>query len=132
MAVFTRNEARAYFEQAGLTYNDIHEGDILALVMMLNAMMKRTQKAAPETSLQGYWHLSRKITIKKRTNGAIRECYLLVNSYYFEQRECISFNRDGFIGFCGWADDVNTRPILDTFCAWVDAVAAAKHDAEGV
>ncbi len=129
MEAITREEARAHFKDAGLTYSDIREGDILALVMMLNATMKRTQETA-RTPVQSSWHLSRKIIIKKNSNGTIRECYLFVNAHYFTQRECISFNRDGFIGFCGWAGDENIPPILNTFCAWVDAMAAAQLHAD--
>lgn len=34
--VCTNNEARAYFAGKGLAYADVTEGDILALVMLLN------------------------------------------------------------------------------------------------
>jgi hypothetical protein len=64
--------------------------------------------------------MSLKIKRKFSTNGELKECYLFMNSHYFTQRECISFNKDGFIGFAGWADSRNTKPIIDAFVEWVD------------
>lgn len=87
LPVCTNNEARAYFAGKGLTYADVTEGDILALI----------------------------------------SCFLYVNSHYFERRECISFNADGWIGFAGWADQGNTNPILRAFIEWCDALAATKE-----
>ena len=117
-SVCTNDEARDYFKNKGLTYDHIKEGDILTLVMLLNQEIKKSVKDN-ETSVQTY-HLSKKIDMKKKTNGSIICCFLYVNSHYFEQRECISFNSDGFIGFAGWADTGNTNPILRAFLKWCD------------
>lgn len=120
-AVCTTEEAREYFRSKGLTYDDITEGDILTLVMLLNKHIKAANKEH-ETSVDSLY-LSRKMNIKKNRNGTIMECYLYVNSHYFTQRECISFNIDGFIGFAGWADQGNTNPILRAFLEWCDILA---------
>ena len=40
--------------------------------------------------------------------------------YHFKDRECISFNPGGFIGFAGWADDRNVQPILKAFDKWMN------------
>jgi len=121
-AVCSNDEARQYFIDKGLTYEDITEGDILALVLLLNKHIKAAVKAG-ETSVNSI-HLSKKINIKRKPNGSIIYCYLYVNSHYFTQRECISFNPEGFIGFAGWADQGNTNPILRAFLEWCDNVAA--------
>ena len=122
--VCTNNECRQYFVDKGLTYKDITEGDILTLVMMLNQELKKSNKAG-ETSVNTM-HLSEKKIIKTKSNGTITECYLYMNSHYFTRRECISFNKDGFIGFAGWADDGNTNPIRRAFLRWCDSLAEAK------
>lgn len=127
-AVCTTQEARDYFEKKGLTYNDITEGDILSLVLLLNLEIKKAVKA-DEMSTHSM-HLSRRMDIKKRSNGTITECYLYINSHYFTQRECISFNKNGFIGFCGWADQGNTNPILRAFLTWCDCLAESEADHE--
>lgn len=121
-AVCSTEEAREYFKAKGLTYDDITEGDILALVLLLNKHLKAANKD-DETSVT--IHLSSKMDIKKKSNGSIKTCFLYVNSHYFTRRECISFNADGFIGFAGWADQGNTNPILRAFMEWCDKLATA-------
>lgn len=125
LPVCTNNEARAYFAGKGLTYADVTEGDILTLVMLLNKHIKKAN-ADCETSM-GSMYLSRRIDLKRKTNGTLISCFLYVNSHYFERRECISFNADGWIGFAGWADQGNTNPILRAFIEWCDALAATKE-----
>lgn len=124
-AVCTTKEARQYFRDKGLSYHDITEGDILSLLMLLNREIKKSNKAG-ETSVSTM-HMSSKIDMKKRTNGTIIKCFLYINSHYFTRREAISFNEDGFIGFAGWADQVNTNPLLWAFLRWCDDLAAAKE-----
>lgn len=124
-AVCTSEEARQYFRDKGLSYHDITEGDILSLLMLLNREIKKSNKAG-ETSVSTM-HMSSKIYMKKRTNGTIIKCFLYINSHYFTQREAISFNQDGFIGFAGWADQDNTNPLLRAFLRWCDDLAAAKE-----
>ena len=125
-AVCTNDEARQYFSDKGLTYADITEGDILVLIGNLNKELKKSNKAG-ETSVDTM-HLSKKITMKKNRDGSIISCYLYMNSHYFTQREAISFNTDGFIGFAGWADQGNTNPILRAFLGWCDYLADSKGE----
>lgn len=126
-AVCTTNEAREYFKNKGLTYDSITEGDILILSMMLEKELKKSNKVG-ETSVSTIT-LSKKVDIKKKTNGHIICCFLYVNSHYFERREAISFNRDGFIGFAGWADIGNTNPLLRGFLKWCDYLAEGEETA---
>ena len=114
-----RDKAREYFsETLGLSYSDINEGDILILSMLINQELKI---AKDDTSVE--MRLSQKIKSKYKTNGELISCYLYVNSHYFTQRECVSFNGDGFIGFCDWADDRNTKPVVTAFRKWCDYLA---------
>ena len=121
----TNDEARQYFVDCGLSYDDIYEGDILVLVMLLNREIKRGNKRedADITSM----YLSKNMILKKRPGGKLRECYLFMGSHYFKQRECISFNKDGFIGFAGWASSFNTEPILRAFIEWCDYMKTQKE-----
>lgn len=119
--VCSTQEARDYFARKGLTYDDITEGDILVLIMLLNKHIKKSNKEN-ETSVSTM-RLSEKVDMKKKSNGTIITCFLYMNSHYFTRRECISFNRDGFIGFAGWADQGNTNPILRAFLEWCDYLA---------
>ena len=128
-AVCSSEEARQYFLNKGLTYEDITEGDILTLTMLLNKHIKKANKDN-ETSM-GTMRLSDKVDIRKKRNGVITSCHLYVNSHYFTRRECISFNTDGFIGFAGWADQGNTNPILRAFLEWCDYLAGTAAVQEG-
>lgn len=120
--VCTTNEAREFFKNRGLSYDSIHECDILILCMMLQKELKKSNKAG-ETSVT--MTLSKRVDMKKKSNGSITECYIYMNSHYFTRRECISFNRDGFIGFAGWADQGNTNPLLRAFLEWCNYLAEA-------
>ena len=124
--VCSTDEARAYFEQKGLTYNDIKEGDIGVLYQMLNNEIWKAIMAG-ETSVESI-SLSAKVDIVKNPNGSIKKCFLYVNSHYFTRREAISFNADGYIGFAGWADQGNTNPILRAFLKWCDYIAEERRD----
>jgi hypothetical protein len=124
--VCTNEEAREHFKSRGLTYKDITEGDILALVLMLNKELKISNKRG-ETSVNTMT-LSKKIDMKKNTDGSIKSCFLYLNSHYFTRREAISFNQDGFIGFAGWADDGNLNPLKRAFLTWCDQLKEDKTE----
>lgn len=114
--------AREYFKNKNLSYKDITEGDICTLVMLLNKSIKLACKNH-QMSVDSM-RMSQRIKSKFTTNGKLIECYLFMNSHYFRQRECISFNKDGFIGFCGWADGSNSKPIINSFIEWCNSLAA--------
>jgi hypothetical protein len=118
--------ARKYFKDKGLSYNDITAGDICVLVMLLNKNIKLACKKSLMSVDSMY--MSEKIKSKYKTNGKLIECYLFINSHYFTQRECISFNKNGFIGFAGWASSDNTKPILKSFIQWCNTLIKQKED----
>ena len=123
--VCTSDEVRAYFKDCGLTYDDITEGDILTLLILLNREIKVSNKVG-ETSVNTM-RMSEKIDKTCNTNGSIKSCFLYMNSHYFTERECISFNPDGFIGIAGWADFGNSNPIKRAFIKWCDELKKAKE-----
>lgn len=45
--------------------------------------------------------------------------FMTCKSNYFEKREAVSFNSDGFIGFAGWASSANVEPIFQAFDTWL-------------
>lgn len=124
-AVCSNDEARQYFKDKGLTYDDVTGGDIFTLTRLLN---KHIKAAVKDNETVESMHLSKTVRIKPKENGGIDYCFLYLDSHYFEERECISFNRDGFIGFAGWADQGNTNPILRAFLEWCDILASQKPE----
>jgi hypothetical protein len=125
----TRDEAREYFKKKGLSYQKITSGDICVLVMLLNKFIKKSVKNN-ELSMP-VLVMSEKIKSKYSTSGTLKECFLFINSDYFTRRECISFNREGFIGFAGWSSDRNIKPILKAFIEWCDYLAGQKENDSG-
>lgn len=123
MAISCKNsdEARAYFTEKGLTYEKVTEGDIGILYILLNKHVKQANKAGKMST--DSMRMSTKIKGKYNRDGSVKECYLYINSHYFTQREAISFNPGGFIGFAGWADSDNKAPLMAAFIEWVDTIA---------
>ena len=52
--------------------------------------------------------------------------YLTCASDYFVDREAVSFNSDGFIGFAGWADSKNVQPILKSVVEWANKITLGE------
>ena len=121
----TNDEARAYFVSKGLTYPQITENMIARLQEFLSIELEiyRTSggKHAEGMGMKLRRPLKKKIKILKR-NG-LQFAYLRVDGSYFHDREAISFNRDGFIGFGGEFSSVNVQPMLKAFCNWCDEIA---------
>lgn len=113
----TRDAARAYFGDMG--YRMITKGTIRVLVDMLKEQIAAAKANLPEhVSIKGV--ISSKVIYNYDENNLLKECFIDVKGEYFEQREGISFNDGGFIGFAGWADHWNAYPILMAFVEWVD------------
>lgn len=119
-----RKRARMYFNQTGLKYSDINEGDILVLCILLQKELKGDKHAVSVNM-----RLSQMIEATYRHCGQLVECSIFVNSHYFKNRECITFNPDGFIGFCGWADEKNAVPIVEAFKRWCDYLVECREEA---
>ena len=111
------NEARNIFKSLKLSYNKIFESDLVKLVDMLNESIFNSK----------YW---KKITLNKviLSNNYIQFAEITGSGDYFDSRECITFNGDGFIGFCGDADQNNTKIITDTFIKWCTTLSEGKKN----
>lgn len=116
----TRDEAREHFKSLNLSYDQISEMDIYILVKFIETELedyyKNGGEHAKKMDLRVRAPLKKYIKTTKR-NG-LEYAYLKVKGSYFESREAISFNKDGFIGFGGELDDKNVQPILKAFCNW--------------
>lgn len=112
-----RKSARDAWDAAGLTYAVLTPGNMQRLRNMVNERMKASGL------IQGSFRCRQRGIIKDTPWGRFAE--LRCRADYFDNREAISFNTDGFIGFAGWADDTNVKPILEGFKRWVGELAAA-------
>ncbi len=115
----TREEAREYFKNCNLSYENLDINNIYKLIQMLNKKITEANSIMimiNEPRLKG----SNKDIIMK--NGKIIFAQIRVKGDYFDSREAITFNKNGFIGFCSWASDDNTQPFIDAFKEWCDFV----------
>lgn len=61
----------------------------------------------------------KKDNVVLKTKG-LKYAAINVQGSYFDNREGITFNENGFIGFAGWASDYNVRPFVRAFEKWMD------------
>lgn len=112
----TRDEARQAFADAGLTYNVINKETLQRLRALIN------QHMADSGCFRGTFRCWQRGLIRITQWGIYAE--IKCRSDYWDSREAVSFNTDGFIGFAGWADNQNTQPVLSGFMAWVKELTA--------
>ena len=125
----TRAEARAYFQEKGLTYADISRTDLSYLCALLDLHFVKERKKRVRAGDYPYWvrtNQARHYRGEWTETGAMVCAFLTGKGEYFTAREVVSFNRDGFIGFCGDAGDANAEPVLAAFVEWCDAMAEYK------
>lgn len=113
-----RELARKYFKKCNLTYDDIDINAIYKLIQILNAKIVEANSCMlmiNEPKLRG-----RYTNVKLNKNGKLVFAEIRVKGTYFDDREAITFNEDGFIGLCGWADGYNLTPFVSGFKDWCD------------
>lgn len=120
----TRDEARAHFKRCGLTYDSITLEDLHYLKLLLDlAFLQERKKRMRTQHKPQYWIRVNEAKYYKGEfdlGGRLVRAYMTGKGEYFNAREVISFERNGFIGFCGDADTENTQPVLAAFMEWCD------------
>ena len=119
-----RELARNYFKNNNLSYEDIGINEIYKLVQILNQKIAEAGSfmlMINEPKLCG-----RNTNIKLDKDGNIKYAEIRVKGTYFDDREAITFNENGWIGFCGWADGYNLTPFVMGFKEWCDYLINKK------
>lgn len=116
----TRDDARALWTASGLDYSVLTAGNLLRLRTHINAAMEAAGL------MQGTLRMNHRLEIYE-INKAPTSALLRCRGYYFDDREAVTFNDDGFIGFAGWADDTNVAPVLAGFERWVSDLRASTE-----
>lgn len=112
------DDARQYFKDKGLTYDVLstYTIDLLASIIQNEIMsMRKDQDDCILLRINDCKYSKKQLKANKFDNA-----YLTVKGTYFDNREAISFNTDGFIGFAGWAGTKNTQPFINGFVKWCD------------
>lgn len=118
-----RDELRAYFKSKGLSYSVVSLRDLRMLEMLLDKHFSEQRIERFKTNGPTYWVRVNKAKYYKGeygVDGKLIRAFLTAKGGYFTAREVISFNRDGFIGFCGEADGSNLIPVAKAFIEWCD------------
>lgn len=113
-----RNTAREAFKQSGLTYDVVTRENLQRLRNIIN------KKMIEGGFIRGSFRCRQRAFMQATRRGLYAG--IKCNAFYFKDREAVSFNPDGFIGFAGWADDTNIKPIVDGFIDWVKEISKNK------
>lgn len=120
-----RELAREYYKKCKISYDDITMNNLYKLIQFLNKRISETGSCMimiNEPKLKG---INKNIVFK---NNKLVFAEIRVKGTYFNDREAITFNNDGFIGFCGWADGYNLTPFVMGFKDWCDYMKNKVHD----
>ncbi len=115
--------ARQKFIDKQLDYSDIKVSDFFRLVSYVSEEIEKFPEflsAHPElhgikTLIISQMLKDIKPVYNADKNGGMASGFIKVSSHYFEGREAISFNNDGWIGFAGWASSTNIIPFVKAF-----------------
>ena len=100
------------------SYKDIIEDDISKLTRLINQEIAKLL-IRNENSI-----LERAKTKKSKVlKNGLKYAFIEVDGTYFSNREAISFNENGFIGFSGWASCYNNIPFIKSFFEWIKYLA---------
>lgn len=115
-----KNVLRKRFSD-NLTYADVTRRDLNVLKQILANEFSRANKwlGGYDGSVAGSIAMD-KCTQRFDENGELECAEIRCRASYFTMREAITFNEDGFIGFCGWSDSKNEKPILKAFETWLN------------
>ncbi|WP_395454663.1 hypothetical protein ACHMW5_13400 [Azospirillum melinis] len=113
-----RLAGRKIWERSGLDYAVLTPENLRRLVSLIDREMKASRL------MHATFRMRRKLGMH-RVDGKLSHASLRCKSSYFDDREAVTFNDDGFIGFAGWADDANVVPVLTGFSKWVAELTQA-------
>ena len=114
-----REEARQLWAETGLRVSDLSRADLATLRSRLD------RELIASGLIRGSFRMERRIQIRA-DDGRVRTAELRCRSDYFEERQAVTFEESGFVGFAGWADEVNVQPVLIAFTAWAATLAARR------
>lgn len=120
MPTLTSASCRELFASLGYTYADISPCDLDALQGYIAIECARSHRAGMTPRFVIPRRKTDSLCCKMKAGGGLEKAYIKIDCPgQWTGREAISFNPDGFIGFCGWADTQNSQPILTGFKKWL-------------
>lgn len=114
----TREDVRGAFA-ACLSYAQVEANDVRALEGYLAIEYARHERDGGRLDMRPSYRKAYQPVLNPAVGGGIESAYLRVSGFYFQGREAVSFNPDGYVGFAGWADDTSVQPFLRAFIRWL-------------
>jgi hypothetical protein len=115
-----RDDARAHWARSGLTYEALTAENLRRLRTLIDRQMRASGV------MSGTLRACQRFSIHNKHSSG-KWAALKCKAFYFDDRQAVTFEPHGFIGFAGWADATNVQPILTAFCAWVDELAGRER-----
>lgn len=120
-----RDLAREHFKKCNLSYSDIGIKEINKLVEYLNKHIQDYGSCMIKINDPILKGNNKNIIFD--SNNKIKFAELRVKGTYFDDREAITFNDDGWIGMCGWADSHNITPFVMGFIEWCNYLKEKRN-----
>lgn len=115
----TSKECRALWQALKLRYTDIEPYDLDALQGYIAIECAESCRKGETPRYTIPRRKDDSLCCKMDPDGGIAKAYLKIDCPgQWNGREAVSFNSDGFIGFCGWADEQNSQPFYRAWRAW--------------
>ena len=111
MSRFSRNQVRDFLEECQMNHPTEDQ------VALLHGYLVR--------ELIEYGGMSD--TLRMQFDKQVLRKSLRCESFYFKNRQAVTFEPDGFVGIAGWADDTNLQPFCRGIIKWAEAVSGAKY-----
>jgi hypothetical protein len=109
--MLTREMGREAWARTGLQVGDLCASDLSDLRGRIDREMRVSGL------IRGSFRMEPRVRTRY-AGGRLRIAELRCRSDYFTARQAITFEESGFVGFAGWADEVNVQPVLTAFIAW--------------
>lgn len=101
----TRDQTRELLRDAGITCDNVTDKQLKRLRRIIGRHLRTS----------GILRSTARIARARKDMK-----FITMQSFYFDHREAVSFNPDGFIGIAGWADNENVQPILAALAEWAE------------
>lgn len=112
---------RGAFLESG--YGSVGRDDVRSLCRIVNEELSRHERGG------GMPMMVSAVKERRGDDGLLRSAFVRVDGPYFEDREGISLNADGFVGIAGWADSRNEEPFVRAFGRWLEEAARIRGGA---
>jgi len=111
MKITNNDHARALIAAAGITTDNVTRAQLELLWYKLSLQLP-----------SGTYAMNMGVDLK----------FMTCRTDQWHSREAVSFNQDGFIGFAGWADSSNIKPILDAVGEWLEVLGIGQCRKQGL